>query len=382
MAGQIIKRGDRTWLVRIFMGRDAEGKQIFHHKTIHGTKKDAEQYRNKAIREKDLGTFIEPSPTTVDDYMKKWLETAARPRLRDNTYREYEGLLCRYVSPTLGGKRLSDVRPLDIQSLYTTMTEKNLSARTVRFTHSVLSSAFKQAVRWRMLLQNPCESVELPRKVSQEMQSLTPIEAARFLAEAASDRWAALFVLALATGLRPSEYFGLKWSDVDLEQGLVTVQRSLIWRSYKSGDWYFGEPKTPRSRRRIPLPDSVVRALIQHKRRQAEERLKEGAAYKNLDLIFATCEGQPLIRLNVIQKHFKPILERAKLPATLRLYDLRHTCATLLLAANENPKVVSERLGHSSITLTMDVYSHVLPDMQQGASDKLEKILFNKTGIK
>lgn len=382
MAGQIIKRGDRTWLVRIFMGRDAKGKQIFHHKTIHGTKKDAEQYRNKAIREKDLGTFIEPSPTTVDDYMKKWLETAARPRLRDNTYREYEGLLCRYVSPTLGGKRLCDVRPLDIQSLYTTMSEKNLSARTVRFTHSVLSSAFKQAVRWRMLLQNPCESVELPRKVSQEMQFLTPIEAARFLAEAASDRWVALFVLALATGLRPSEYLGLKWPDVDLEQGLVTVQRSLIWRSYKSGDWYFGEPKTPRSRRRIPLPDSVVRALIQHKRRQAEERLKEGAAYKNLDLIFATSEGQPLIRLNVIQKHFKPILERAKLPATLRLYDLRHTCATLLLAANENPKVVSERLGHSSITLTMDVYSHVLPDMQQGASDKLERILFSKTGTK
>jgi integrase len=382
MAGQIIKRGDRTWLVRIFMGRDAKGKQTFHHKTIHGTKKDAEQYRNKAIREKDLGTFIEPSPITVDDYMKKWLETAARPRLRDNTYREYEGLLCRYVSPTLGGKRLSDVRPLDIQSLYTTMSEKNLSARTVRFTHSVLSSAFKQAVRWRMLLQNPCGSVELPRKVSQEMQSLTPIEAARFLAEAAGDRWVALFVLALATGLRPSEYFGLKWSDVDLEQGLVTVQRSLIWRSYKRGDWYFGEPKTPRSRRRIPLPDSVVRALIQHKRRQAEERLKGGAAYKNLDLIFATSEGQPLIRLNVIQKHFKPILERAKLPATLRLYDLRHTCATLLLAANENPKVVSERLGHSSITLTMDVYSHVLPDMQQGASDKLERILFSKTGCK
>lgn len=382
MAGQIIKRGDRTWLVRIFMGRDAKGKQIFHHKTIHGTKKDAEQYRNKAIREKDLGTFIEPSPITVDEYMKKWLETAARPRLRDNTYREYEGLLCRYVSPTLGGKRLSDVRPLDIQSLYSSMSEKNLSARTVRFTHSVLSSAFKQAVRWRILMQNPCGSVELPRKVSQEMQSLTPIEAARFLAEAASDRWVALFVLALATGLRPSEYLDLKWSDVDLEKGLVTVQRSLIWRSYKSGDWYFGEPKTPRSRRRIPLPDSVVRALIQHKRRQAEERLKEGAAYKNLDLIFATSEGQPLIRLNVIQKHFKPILERAKLPATLRLYDLRHTCATLLLAANENPKVVSERLGHSSITLTMDVYSHVLPDMQQGASDKLERILFSKTGTK
>jgi integrase len=229
-----------------------------------------------------------------------------------------------------------------------------------------------------MLARNPCESVELPRKAGKEMQSLTPAEASSFLKEAASDRWFALFVLALATGLRPSEYFGLKWSILILKRGFITVQRSLIWRSCKSGDWYFGEPKTPRSRRRLPA--SVVRALSTHRRQQAEERLKAGSIYQNLDLAFATSEGQPLIRLNVVQKHFKPILKRAKLSETLRLYDLRHTCATLLLSANENPKVVSERLGHSSIILTMDVYSHVLPDMQQGASDKLESILFKKTG--
>jgi integrase len=180
--------------------------------------------------------------------------------------------------------------------------------------------------------------------------------------------------------LRPSEYLGLKWSDVDLERGIISVQRSLHWRSYKTGDWYFGEPKTARSRRRIPLPPSVVRALVEHRRHQNEERLKAGPDFKNLDLVFATGEGQPLIRLNIVQKHFKPILERANLPATLRLYDLRHSCATLLLAANENPKVVSERLGHASITLTMDTYSHVMPDMQQGASDKLEQMLFTKTG--
>lgn len=272
------------------------------------------------------------------------------------------------------------MRPLDVQAFYSSLSEKGLSPRTVRFTHSVLASAFKQAVRWRMLAHNPCDSVELPREAGKEMQSLTPADATCFLKEAASDRWCTLFVLALATGLRPSEYFGLKWSDIDLELGLVTVQRSLVWRSYRSGDWYFGEPKTPRSRRRIPLPASVVRSLVEHRRRQAEERLKAGSMYRSLDLVFATGEGQPLIRLNVIKHHFKPILKRAKLSETLRLYDLRHTCATLLLAANENPKVVSERLGHASITLTMDVYSHVLPDMQQGASDKLENILFEKTG--
>jgi integrase len=380
MAGQIIKRGEKTWLVRIFLGRDGKGNRQYLNKTLRGTKKDAETYLNKTLTEISSGTFVEASPTTVNSYLEKWLTTAARPRLRENTYREYSGLIDRYIKPVLGDKRLSDVRPLDVQALYSSLLVKGLSPRTIRFTHSVLASALKQAVRWRMLAHNPCEAVELPRKAGKEMQSLTPAEATNFLKEAANDRWFALFVLALATGLRPSEYFGLKWSDVDLEHGLVTVQRSLIWRSYKSGDWYFGEPKTPRSRRRIPLPASVARALSEHRRRQAEGRLKAGAAYKNLDLVFATGEGQPLIRLNVIQKHFKPILERANLPATLRLYDLRHTCATLLLAANENPKVVSERLGHSSITLTMDVYSHVLPDMQQGASDKLESLLFKKTG--
>jgi integrase len=356
----------------------AKASGSISNKTLHGTKKDAETFLSKTLTEINSGTFVEASPITVDVYLEKWLTTAARPRLRDNTYREYGGLIDRYIKPGLGGKRLSDVRPLDVQAFYSSLSEKGLSPRTIRFTHSVLASAFKQAVRWRMLAHNPCESVELPRKAGKEMQSLTPAEAAGFLKEAANDRWFALFVLALATGLRPSEYFGLKWSDVDLERGLVTVQRVLIWRSYKSGDWYFGEPKTPRSRRRIPLPASVVCALSEHRRRQAEGRLKAGAAYQNLDLVFATSEGQPLIRLNVIQKHFKPILKRAKLPETLRLYDLRHTCATLLLAANENPKVVSERLGHSSITLTMNVYSHVLPDMQQGASDKLESILFKK----
>ena len=132
---------------------------------------------------------------TVEDYLDKWLKGAARPRLRANTYREYEGLLDRYVVPVLGGKRLSDVRPLDVQTFYTSMCEKGLSPRTVRFTHSVLSSALKQAVRWRMLAHNPCDSVELPRKAGKEMQSLTPVEAARFLKKAATDRWCALLFL-------------------------------------------------------------------------------------------------------------------------------------------------------------------------------------------
>lgn len=208
-----------------------------------------------------------------------------------------------------------------------------------------------------------------------EMKALSPDEATRFLTEASKDRWSALFALALVTGMRPEEYLGLQWKDVDLEKGTATIQRALVWHR-KGGGWTFIAPKTARSRRNIPLPESVAQALAAHRRRQAEARLAVGADYQNYDLVFATRDGTPIMPRNLLSRHFKPILQRAKLPLSIRLYDLRHTCATLLLAANEHPKIVSERLGHASVTLTLDTYSHVLPSMQQAATEKLERILF------
>jgi integrase len=374
MAGQIIKRGDRTWLIRIFMGRDAKGKQIFHHKTIHGTKKDAETYRNKVVRDKDMGTFIEPAVVTVKDYLNKWLKTAARPRLRERTYDGYSELLTRYVHPILGEKRLCDVRPLDIQNLYTDMTERGLSPRTVRYTHAIFSSAFKQAIRWHMLIHNPCEAVELPRSERREMKAFSPEEAESFLKAAKENEQGVIFTFALATGMRPEEYLGLKWSDIDLEKGLSVVRRVLVRR--KGGGWYFGEPKTSRSRRTVPLPATLVKLLVAHRRKQAEARLKAGAAYQNNELVFATGSGTPHNSRNLAQRQFQAILKKAELPLNFRLYDLRHSCATLLLVAGENPKIVSERLGHASVVLTLDTYSHVLPTMQEAASQKLERILF------
>ena len=187
-----------------------------------------------------------------------------------------------YVRPVLGNKRLSDVRAQDLQALYVGMQERGLKASTVRHAHTPLSSAFKQAVKWRMLAQDPTALVELPRVRQEEMRALSPEEATRFLKSAAQDRWCVLFSLALSTGLRPEEYFALQWKDIDLERGMMSVQRALIWRSNKSGDWYFSELKTARSRRSIPLSASIIRALAEHKRRQAEQRLKAGPQYQTL----------------------------------------------------------------------------------------------------
>jgi integrase len=364
MAGQIIKRGDKTWVVRIFTGRDANGKRRYLNKTIKGTKKDAETYLSKTTTAISTGTFVEPSPLTLNDYLSKWLHTAARLRLAERTFDSYSELITRYVTEDFGTRKLSDLRPLHIQKLYADMQERGLSARTVRYLHAVLTSALKQAVRWDMLARNPAEAVDLPKQIRKEMHALSPEEAGRFLMAAAADKWGIVFVFALATGMRPEEYLGLQWKDVDFDKGIVTVRRALVWRA-TGGGWYFGEPKTARSRRSIPLPASTMLALKDHRRKQAEERLKAGTDYQQHDLVFATPEGSPPMPRNLKRRHFRPILKTAKLPDDSRLYDLRHSCATLLLAAGENPKVVSERLGHATITLTLDVYSHVLPTMQK-----------------
>ncbi len=378
MAGQIYKRGERTWQVRIFMGRDANGKQIFHRKTIHGTKKDADRYLTAARREMDLGVFVEPTAMSLNEYLDRWLRDAARPRVSRRTADGYAGLLERYIRQPLGHKRVDKLQPLDIQAVYGAMQARGLSARIVRHAHSALHNALKQAVKWGLLSRNPSDFVELPKVPHKERRVLSPDEAINFLTAAAMMPHGLIFEFALLTGMRPEEYLALQWADVDFERCTAQVRRALV-RHKKS--WSFEEPKTARSRRTIYLSDQLMQKLTAHKRKQAEARLKLGAAWQAFDLIFCSEGGTPLSIPNLTYRYFRPILTKAKLPL-IRLYDLRHTCATLLLIAEENPKVVSERLGHSTIVLTLDTYSHVLPTMQQGATARLDKLLYQKGSAK
>ena len=381
MAGQLIERGERTWLVRVYTGRDENGRRKYHNKTIHGAKKDAQRYLNKVLRQHDTGEFVEPSRQTVREYLKRWLDAAAKPRLRSTTYTNHEYRINKYIVPALGDRRLSQLSPLDVQAFYTFMQAPKdaadpddrglgLSARSVRIVHSILHSALKQAVKWKLISRNPAADVDLPRERRTEMRHLSPAGAAAFLEAAEEDRWYPLWTLLLSGGLRPSEALGLKWEDFDGTR--VVVRRTLVRQ--KGGGWRLEEPKTTGSRRAVPLPGFALEALREHKRQQATARLAAGPAWEDHSLIFAGDTGQPLFLRNLAQRHFEKILETAKLP-TMRLYDLRHSAATLRLANGEHPKVVAELLGHASVTLTLDTYSHVLPGMQEQATERLDKLL-------
>jgi integrase len=371
----IVRRGKDTWQVRIFLGRDINGKTRFFNQTVKGKRKDAERLETKKKSEIDTGIFVEHSKITVDQYLNKWFDVAAKPRLRARTFEDYADYMKRYVRPMIGGKCLASIKPLHLQHLYTTMLENGLSGRTVRYAHAVLSSALKQAVKWQLIHANPASMVDLPKIQRKEMRVLSVEECSVFLKATKDDELSTVFSLAIASGMRPEEYLGLQWKDVDLSAGTVTVQRALVWNR-KGGGWSLEEPKTSKSRRSIPISQTIVSELTTHQKLQLERRMNLGEAYQNNEFVFATSIGTPILTSNLKRRHFKPILKKAGLPSSIRLYDLRHTCATLLLLAKTSPKVVAERLGHSTVVLTLDTYSHVLPSMQHDASEELEKMLF------
>ena len=383
-AGTYRKRGD-SWEVRVFTGRRADGRRLSVTRSVKGDETDAQLALAALISEVKGRNYVEPTKLTLGEYMAKWLATVKSSR-RQTTWESYSWINDSYIKPILGDTKLTDVRPLHVQDLYSRLqSERELSGRTVRYTHSILKAAFNQAIKWGEVAANPAAGVTLPRKVDREMRVFGPGEAQGFLAACQPDTCGVALMVALSTGMRPGEYLGLRWADIDLERGEVRVRHSLVWRKgvrckrlseNRSSDilqepaWRLTEPKTTKSRRTIPLPAPMVAVLSEHRKRQLEMRLAAGAAWQQHDFVFTMQHGTP-VRLRYLDKyHFKPTLKRAGLPA-VRAYDLRHSYATLLLAAGVNIKEISTLLGHASIALTLDVYSHLLPGQLETATAKL-----------
>lgn len=374
VAGQIIAKGERTWLVRWFEGREG-GRRKYRSHTVHGTKKDAQAYLNGVLRDRDLGTYVPPTRETLDEFLDRWMSNTHKQRVAATTYRKDEGLLKRYIRPTLGAKRLAALSPADLQDRYAELGER-LSPKTIRDAHTLLAAALRQAVNWNMLARNPADAVDVPRVRRAEMHALDGAQARALLKAADGNALHPILTLALDTGARPEEYLGLGWEDFDQKRGAVTIRRALIHRT--GGGWYFADTKTAASRRTIEVSAGTVAVLVAHRKVQATYMMRRRDRWQDNGLIFCSRDGVPLNYRN-LQPRFKDLLAAAGLPKEVRLYDMRHTCATLLLAAGVNPKVVAERLGHTGMTTLLRTYAHVLPGMQATAADRMGAFLHGAT---
>jgi integrase len=269
--------------------------------------------------------------------------------------------------------KLKNLNALHLQSLYRERLDSGLSGSTVQKIHHVLHKALTQAMRWDLIPRNPADSVKAPTPTPKEMHPLSVLEARKLLEAARGDRLEALYVLAIHTGMRRGELLGLKWGDVDLDDTFPTVRvRRTLTR--KDTGYVLGEPKTKKSRRTIRLTPQAVEALRRHLTSQMEHMEHLGDLYDDQGLIFTTEVGTLINPSNLRQRSFMPLLERAGLPQ-ITFNDLRHTCASLLFQRNVHPKFVQELLGHASVAITLDTYSHMLPGMGSEAADAIESAL-------
>jgi len=358
--GSIYQRADGRWAATITIGYDAKGKR--RRRVVYGkTKKECQEKLTKLQASKLDGTLVEPTKMTVAAYLERWLDDAVKPSVRHTTWRLYKLLVEKHICSHIGAVMLTKLTPLHVQGLYSSMAAAKASARMRQLAHAVLRRALNQALKWGLVARNVCDAVERPRAPKRDILALTDTQVGQLLKSASGDRLGALYVLAVATGMRQGELFGLQWSDIDLDQRKLQVRHGLI---DVDGRLELAEPKTAKARRQIDLPDFAVQALRNHK------ALLVAEGHDDVTLVFCDSSGGPLRKSNVIRKSFKPLLKRAGLP-NMRFHDLRHTSATLLLSEGTHPKVVQERLGHSSIALTLDTYSHVLPTMGREAVDRL-----------
>ncbi|HHW61273.1 MAG TPA: site-specific integrase [Syntrophomonadaceae bacterium] len=382
--GTIRKRKDGRWEARLLTGYDAEtGKpklQCFYGKT----RKEAKEKLDTARAKMHLGVYIEPHNSTLGEWLDAWLERYMKVKLRPTTYESYEMLIRLYIKPHLGNIPLKKLQANDIQACFIYLLEEGgkdgtgLSRRTVQYTRTVLKAALSQAVREELINKNPVDVTTLPPGEQKEVETFTREEVNHFLEVAHKERLYAAFLLAAATGLRRGEILGLHWDDVELDEAepYLTINRTLVEvrdPETKTVTIEYQDPKTPKSRRTIPIIPMVAAELKSHRVRQAEEKLFFGKHYHDEDLIFCTEDGKKLWPSNFNRKYYK-ILSEADLKHR-KLHALRHTFVSLLAEAGEDMKTIQELLGHAKLSTTADIYTHIFEKTKRKAVNNLEGVL-------
>ena len=367
--GSIHRRKNGGWCAQYVVYTAEDPKR----RTLYGkTRQEVANKLAKALSSREEGLVFDAGKLTVGEYLERWLEECVKGTVRASTLDRYKYTIEPHIKPALGRMKLKSLTPAHVRGFYREKLDTGLAPAAVHKMHAVLHKALDQAVADGLIPRNAADALKLPRIDREEITPLTAEEANRLIEAARGDRLEALYVLAIHTGLQQGELLALNWEDLDLEAGTLQVRRTLTRRG---GKHFLAEPKTKKSRRTVRLTAGAIAALQGHLKRQMEEMDRLGSLYKPGGLVFANEIGGIFNPSNLRNRSFARILMRAGLSAETRFHDLRHTCATLLLSRNVNPKIVSEMLGHANISITLDTYSHVLPDMQEKAAKALEEAL-------
>jgi integrase len=373
MRGSTRKRGD-TWTAYWDVTDPVTGRRRQKTKGGFPTRKTADAHVTKMIDQINSGTYVAPAKLTLGAYLGQWLEVQ-RTRLRPATWESYSAVLNGRVVPDLGALGLQQITPAHVDAVYARLLREGrsdgkggLSARSVRYTHTILRRAFKDAVRKQLVPRDPTDAADPPSASAAKaktMRTWSAVEVGRFLAAVSDDRLAAAWRVAASTGMRRGEVLGLRWRDLDLEGARASLSQTVI---EGDGAPRFSITKNGRGRS-VALDPVTVDALREHRKAQVAERMLLGPAWQELDLVFCREDGSPVWPRS-FSRAFGRHAAAAGLPV-IRLHDLRHTWATLALGAGVHPKIVQERLGHAAISITLDVYSHAIPAMHEDAADRV-----------
>jgi len=372
MKGYFRKRGDK-WSFTVDIGRDPKtGKR--KQKTVSGfrTKKEAEAACAELLSQLHRGYIIDHSNQTVAEYLKEWLEDYAKPKLKPSTFSRYESVIRVLAIPELGKIPLKDLKIHHCQKFLNQLLKLGRKSSYISFVHRVLHAAFEQAVELEKIPRNPFDHVKGPKVTREKKNTWSVEEIQKFLQAAKSynPNYYIAYLIAIHTGMRKAEVLALRWEDIDFENKRISVTQSVM---IHQGQYITSDLKTTSSSRVITIDDVLIAELKKHKVLQNQQKLALGSGYEDRQLVCATPIGH-FLSPNMANQHMRKICEIAGMPY-IRFHDLRHTHATLLLKLGENVKVVSERLGHSTSRITLDIYSHVTPDMQEAAAQKIGRVL-------
>ena len=372
--GSIYQAKDGRWRGEISLGYKPDGKAL--RKIVYGkTRNEVSDAMKRVLRDQQLGLTITSERQTVAQFLTDWLQNTVKPKNREQTYRSYEWITRVHLIPALGRLSLQKLTPQKLQSFLNERHSTGLSPATIKHINATLRAALSQARRWQLVHQNAAKLVTLPRSVRYQATVLSPDQAKTFLESVAGTREEGLFTMALTIGLRRGELLALRWSDVDLEKGTLQVNHSL--ERVRKGGLRLADPKSARAVRNLRLPHVCLSALLRHRELQAEERQWAGSKWHDVDYVFTSSIGTP-IQPEKVTRLFAASLKIAQLPK-VRFHDLRHSCATLLLALGVHPKLVQETLGHSTFQLTMDTYSHMIPALRNEVADRMDEIFLVPT---